>query len=164
MGLARDSALLTTAAQVAALTGVQNLENVEAAAQVTVANGLLAAHRWVFDRLRRRFTAAQLATISNTEALELAVACRFLEFCAGAGVLVGDASARAVESGPREYWGKQARDEVDSFAPEFASYDAPRRSSEGIPAVGHVDASPMFFGDPGMGGPTFFGDDYPSAR
>lgn len=163
MGLARDSALLTTATQVAELTGVQHLANVEAAGQITVANGLLAAHRWVFDRLRRRFAAAKLATLTNTEALELAVACRYLEILAAGGTLAGDALARATELGGREYWGQQAREEVDAFNPEFTGHDAPQRADEGIPAVGHVDA-PMFMGDPSFEGPTFFGDDYPSAR
>lgn len=156
MALARATPLLTTLAQVVGLTSVQDIANLETDSEFSAADTLLRAHEWVFDRLKRRFPTGAMALISNTEELERAVAYRFLEIL-GAGGYVGSAGARAAEEGGRSYFGDQAREEVDSFQPEYTTAaDAPRRSSEGLPVVGHIDRYPMFTD-------TTFYDGFPSS-
>lgn len=137
MALSRDSALLTTAGQVVDLTGVQDLANLEADSEFSVADTLLEAHRWVYDRLKRRYGSTDLASLSNQTELHRAVAARFLEVLA-ASRHWGDESAR-------DYWALQAREEVDGFAGEFsAGIDEPRRSDEGLPAVANFDSGSAY--------------------
>lgn len=138
MALSRDSALLTTAGQVVDLTGAQDLANLEADSEFSVADTLLEAHRWVYDRLKRRYGSTNLADLSNQTELHRAVAARFLEVVAASGHW-GDAEGR-------DYWGAQAREEVDGFAGEFATAgtDEPRRSDEGIPAVANFDGESAY--------------------
>lgn len=157
MALDRDSALLTTKAEVVAQTSVQDLGNLESDAEFSVADVLLEAHRWVYDRLKRRFGAAALATLTNQVELKRAVAFRFLELVSAGGYL-GDAGARAAEAGGRSYWGEQAREEVDEFQPEFSdSTDEPRRSDEGVPRVANLSRYPR------LGSRSYF-DDLPTQR
>lgn len=145
MALTRTSPLLTTAAQVAALVTLQGLANLEAGGQVSVAGTLLVAHAWVFDRLKRRFSTAQLLTLSNSEELERAVAYRFVELVAAGGHLV-----LPPEQSSPDYWAAQAKDEVDGFQPEWSDdADSPRASIEGIPRVVNITSShrgPLFGG------------------
>ena len=144
MALARATPLLTTIAQVVDLTSVQDLANLETDAEFSAADTLLRAHEWVYDRLKRRFPTGAMALISNQVELERAVAYRFLEIL-GAGGYIGSAGARAAEEGGRSYFGDQAREEVDGFQPEYSTEaDVARRSSEGLPAVGHIDRYATF--------------------
>ena len=137
MGITRDSPLLTTAAQVVDLTGVQDLLNLEADAEFSVADTLLSAHREVYDRMKRRFESTVLANLSNQVELHRAVAYVFLEMLA-AGRYVGDDSAR-------DYWGAKASEEINGFRAEFTdATDEPRRVDEGIPAVANFDGVSAF--------------------
>lgn len=137
MGISRDSALLTTAGQVTDLTGVQDFDNLEAGGEFLVADTLLEAHRWVYDRLKRRFESTQLANLSNQVELHRAIASRFLETLAATG-LWGDTDLR-------DYWGAQAREEIDGFRAEFTdTTDEPRRVDEGIPAVANFDGESAY--------------------
>lgn len=141
MGLTRDTPLLTTVAQVVDLTAVTTLANVEASGEFSAADTLLEAHRWVYDRLKRRYPAGSLAGITNTVELQRAVAFRFLEALAAAGHVAGG------EDGTTGYWGTQAREEVDSFQPEFSpEQDVPRVSGEGVPSVTNVSRRALFGG------------------
>lgn len=137
MAISRDSALLTTAGQVVDLTGAQDLANLEADSEFSVADTLLEAHRWVYDRLKRRFGSVDLPSLSNQTELHRAIAARFLEVVAASGHW-GDADAR-------DYWAGQAREEVDGFAAEFAAgIDEHRRADEGIPVVGNFDGGSAY--------------------
>jgi hypothetical protein len=139
VGLDRDTSIVADAGEagrIISLGGLPNLETDEGAP--TVAQMLLEAHRWVFDRLRRRFSAAELALVTNTDALKLAVCSRLAEVLSAQGLLGG--GERAADEGGRDYWGTQAKEQVDLFRPEFSdSRNSPRASSEGVPAVGHVN-------------------------
>lgn len=143
MALVRTTPLLTTAGQVVDLTAVQDLANLEADAEFSVADTLKAAHEWVYDRLKRRFSTTSLATVTNQVELERAVAFRFLEIVAAAGYL-------ALQEGQLAYYSAQAREEVDAFQPEFSpAADVSRRSDEGIPVVRNLTTSlrgPLFGG------------------
>lgn len=163
MGLVRTTPLLTTIAEVVDLTAVQDLASLESDSEFSVADTLLRAHEWVFDRLKARLGRSALGALTNETELERAVAWRFLEIVSAAGYL-GDAGARAAEAGGRGYYGEQAREELDNFAPEYSgNADAPRRSTEGIPAVGHLDGGAVFFGDLTSEPSQFFSDSFPSS-
>ena len=143
MGLVRLVPLLTTIAEVVDLTGVQGLANLEALTEFSAADTLLKAHQWAYDRLKRRYSTSVLATVTNTEELERAVAFRFMEAVAAAGYLGSGAGARAADEGARGYWGEQARDEVDGFQPELGGEaDAPR--AEGVPVVKNTRTDAFF--------------------
>lgn len=147
MGLTRDEALVTSIDEVELLAGVRTLENLESEAGYQISDALLEAHRWVFDRLKRRFSSSELATITNQVELKRAVAFRLIEVLAAAGHVGGGEGERAADTGSREFWAAQAREEVDAFVPEFLTSDQPRRSDEGIPAVGHLSSGFMFSDD-----------------
>ena len=142
MPLTRSSPLLTTAAQVTALTGVQDLPNLESE-EFTVANGLLRAHEWVYDRIEQSHGKGAPERLSNETRLERCVAYLFLEILGAAGYL--DAGgARAAEAGARGYWGEQAEVEVDRFRPQYSDDgDEPRRR-EGTPVVRNAFRSSLF--------------------
>lgn len=140
MGLDRDVPLVADAGAAAKLIAVDGLLAMDERADgttpdVTVADLLLTAHRWVYDRLRRRWTAAQLATVTNANGLEAAVAWRFAEVAAAQDLLGGDAGARAADAGSREFFGEQALEQVDGWRPEFPEADSPRASADGIPRI-----------------------------
>lgn len=143
MALVRATPLLTTIAQVVDLTSVQDLANLEVDGEFSTADTLLKAHEWIYDRLKRRFPTAALAVVTNTTELERACAFRFLEVVLAGGYLGGSETSR-------DYWGAQARDEVDGFQPEYSDgQDVPRASSEGIPVVRNLTSSsrgPLFGG------------------
>jgi len=143
MGITRADPLLTTKAEVVALTAVQDLASLETDSEFTVAPTLLSAHEWVHDRLRKRFPTGSLANIDNSDELKRAVAYRFLEIVAAAGFL----GAGGAEEGGRGYWGKAAREEVDEFQPIYSDLaDTPRNSPEGVPFVKNVSKRPLFGG------------------
>lgn len=131
MALSRSSALLSTAAEVVDLTGVQDLANLETGSEFSVADSLLRAHEWVFDMVEQALGPAAPARLSNQTRLERAVAARFLEVLYANGYLGDD------PGGSRDYWAGEARDEVKRFRPVYSdSGDAPAASSQGIPVVG----------------------------
>lgn len=144
MALVRATPLLTTAAQVENLTGVQDLDHLESGSTFTVTASLLRAHEWVFDRVAQRYGIAAVALLTNQSTLERAVAARFLEFMY-AGPLDNDAELR-------EFWMLQAREEVDKFRAEFPDDDERARSDQGIPEVGNFEDGWVY--GPSVKGPT----------
>lgn len=146
MALTRASALLSTAGEVEDLTGVQDLANLEAGATFSVADSLLRAHEWVFDLVEQRLGASAPALLTNQTRLERAVAARFLEVLYANGYL-GDG-----DPDQRDYWHREARDEVDRFRPELSSGDEPRRTSEGVPLVGNFERGWEYAGPAGHSG------------
>lgn len=136
MALSRATALLTTAAQVVDLTGVQDLANLESASEFSVEDSLLRAHEWVFDHVEQSLGPDAPAKLSNTTRLERAVACRFLEVLFATGQL----DAGGIGLDPVTYWREEARDELARFRPVYTDdRDAPRRASEGVPSIGSLD-------------------------
>jgi len=147
VALTRDSALLATIAEVVDISSVQDLANLEADSEFSTADSLLEAHRWVYDRLKRRFPTDALAVLTNQAELKRAVAYRFLEVLAAAGYISAGEGARAADEGARGYWGQEAREEVDSFVPEYSDdTEVPRASNEGVPYLTNVSKRPLFGG------------------
>jgi hypothetical protein len=146
VALTRASALLSTAAEVVDLCGVQDLANLEADSEFSVADTLLRAHEWVYDMVEQRLGASAPALITNEARLERAVAARFLEVLYANGYL-GDGDVDQ-----RDYWQREARDEVDRYRPELSSGDEPRRTSEGVPLVGNFERGWEYAGPAGYTG------------
>lgn len=146
MALSRASALLSTAGQVVDLTGVQDLANLEADGEFSVSDSLLRAHEWVYDMVEQRLGAEAPARITNESRLERAVAARFLEVLYATGYL-GDGDMDA-----RDYWHREARDEVDRYRPELSSGDEPRKTGEGVPLVGNFERGWEYAGPAGWSG------------
>jgi hypothetical protein len=136
---------LLTGAQVANEVGMPNLANVAASAELDLDAITLNAHRWVFARLEGNGISPAL--LANESRLKGAVAAETLEMLFGTGMIIGEAGARASDAGGREYWGRRARDLVDTFRPRYTTADSPARAREGIPAVGHVSGGLTFSGD-----------------
>lgn len=143
MALSRSTALLSTAGEVVDLTGVQDLANLEAGSEFSVADTLLRAHEWVYDMVEQRLGASAPAKITNETRLERAVAARFLELLHVTGYL-GDG-----DPDQRDYWQREARDEVDRYRPELSSGDEPRRAGEAIPLVGNYERGLEYDRNPG---------------
>lgn len=137
MGLDRDTSIVEDAGEAGRLLSLAGLTRVEEPGGVTLDEMLLASHQWAYDRLRRRFSAAQLALVTNEEGLKLAVASRFAEVLAAQGLLEGG-GARVTDAGDRGYWGGQAIDLVDNFRLEFSTGDAPVSTTDGIPVVRNI--------------------------
>lgn len=155
MALSRSSALLTTAAEVVDLTGVQDLANLETASEFSVEDHLLRAHEWVFDHVEQSLGVSAPALISNQTRLERAVAARFLE------VLYANGQIGGGDTEARDYWGAQALDEVRRFRPAYSSgADAPRSTGEGIPVVGRFEHGYRF----SSGGRDSYRVGFPSRR
>lgn len=133
MALARATPLLSTAGEVVDLTGVQDLANLEAGSEFSVADTLLAAHEWVFDMVEQRLGASAPALITNQTRLERAVAARFLEVAVASGHL------RDGDPEFRDYWRAEARDEVSRYRAELSSGDEPRGTGSGVPCVGNFE-------------------------
>lgn len=151
MGLTRDAALVTTAAEAELVLGPTALANLEVDGGPTVEDRLLAAHQAVFDELlgHGRYTVAQLATITNESALANAVIYRFGEGLAAAGLLGGGGGGgeRAADEGQRDYFAGKAQKIIDSFRPAFPDTDLARNTSEGLPVVKNLtsrSAGPFF--------------------
>ncbi len=143
----RDTALVVDAAAAAKLIAVDGLLALNERADgttpdVTVDDLLLAAHQWVYDRLRRKWSAAQLATITNPEPLAAAEAWRFAEVASAQGLIGGDSEGtRAADEGSRTYFGEQAVEAVDGWRPEFPEADSPRASADGIPRMKNITST-----------------------
>lgn len=133
MALARATPLLSTAGEVVDLTGVQDLAHLETGGEFSVADTLLRAHEWVFDMVEQRLGSSGPALVTNQTRLERAVAARFLEVAIASGHLRGG----DVEQ--RDYWGREARDEVDRYRPELSSGDEARSTSSSVPCVGNFE-------------------------
>lgn len=145
MGLDRDTALVEDAGEAQRLTAIAGLLALEEDDELSVDSLLLEAHRWLYDWLRNRWTAAQLATVTNTDALKQAEAFRFAEVVAAAGLLTGDAGTRAADTGTRDYYGQQAREILGNWRPEFPAVDIPRNSQEGVPVMRNLVAGASLF-------------------
>ena len=144
MALVRDTSIVEDSGEAGRLLSLPGLSNLEVGSDVTVDQMLLEAHRWAFDRLRRKFTAAQLALVTNQDALKLGVASRFAEILSAQGLIGGGEGVRASDVGDRDYWAEQAKEQVDHFKPEFSAGDEPRASAEAIPVVRNITRSPSF--------------------
>lgn len=138
MTLSRSSPLLTTAGEVCDLTGVQDLANLETDdGEFSVADHLLRAHEWVFDHVEQRHGEDAPAAITNQTRLERAIAARFLETLYANGYLSGG------DTGQRDYWGQQAKDEIDRYRPQLSSGDE-ARGGEAVPRVKNLGTSALF--------------------
>lgn len=151
MGLSYDTALISTAADVARLTGVHALGNAFTSGDATLEQFLLEAHRWVFERVRGAGT--DPAKLANGARLARAEAFYALSLIAEAGYLQSSEPSSVLA----DRYHARAKEEVDSFRPELESGDEPRRISEGVPVVGHMDGDGLVFGGGLHGGlPSVF--------
>jgi hypothetical protein len=137
VALSRTTALLTNALQVVQLTGLQDLASLEADAEFSVTASLLRAHEWVYDHVVQNLGDATPDLITNQTHLERAVASRFVEV-----LYAGDYAGGTAES--RDYWGRQALDEVMRYRPQLSAGDEPIGVREGIPEVGNFEAGWVF--------------------
>lgn len=158
MALARATPLLSTAGEVVDLTGVQDLANLEADSEFSVADTLLRAHEWVFDMVEQQLGATAPALITNQTRLERAVAARFLEVLYANGYLAGG------DSDQRDYWAAQAKDEVTRFRPQLSTGDEPRQTGEGVPVVGNFEHGWAFGGNGRTGRGDYYSTWRPSRR
>lgn len=138
MTMARATPLLTTIAQVAARTGVQDLARLEADSELTIANLLAQVHAWAFDRLLAE--GEQPAQLTNETSYELVEATELVRILTARGYLQGDALA--------------LREEVERLwrgvRPTYpAAVDTPSHNGAGIPAVANMDAEPLLGGPDG---------------
>lgn len=138
MALVRGTPLLSTAAEVVDITGVQDLANLETGSEFSVADSLSRAHEWVFDMIEQRLGDSQPPLISNETRLERAVAARFLELLYANGYLGAD------QLEARDYWRAEARDEVARYRPQYSSGDEQRSTTGGIPEVGNFEGGWVF--------------------
>lgn len=150
MGMARNTALLTTAAEVVDLTGQQDLGNLETDGEFSVSDLLLSAHKWVFDRLDGRL-GVDPTLLTNEVRLERAVALKFLELLVANGYLAEGDPER------RDYFGAQAVDEVDNFRPALSSGDEARVAGEAIPVVLNLRRRGFFDQSGGTSGTVYKG-------
>lgn len=142
MGMSYDTALISTAADVARLTGVQRVQEAFVDGDTTVDLFLLEASRWVFERLRG--AGVDPTKLTNEARLERAVAFYALGMLAEAGHLSPGEGTTPAELADRYH--ERAKEAVDHFRPILTSGDEPRRASEAIPAVGHMDGRGLVFG------------------
>lgn len=138
MGMTYDSPLLTTAAQVAHLTGRQQLGNLESA-DFELEAYLLEAHRWVYERLANRW-GRELATITNENYLRRAVAYKVVDDLVKAGIL------ELADGLDVDHYLLEAKDMVDSFHPTYPSGQENRVASEDLPCAGNFENGMHFVG------------------
>ena len=152
MSMLYDTSLLT-GAQVVDVAGVPSLANLAASAELTLNTFTLNAHRWVYSRLESNGIDPSLLT--NESRLHDAIAFEVVARAASAGQI------RGVDG---DYFHRRAAEIVDKFRPVYASADTPRRSSEGIPVVGHVSPGLVFSGDLQSTDIDYISDDIPSVQ
>ncbi len=145
MGISRDTQLVENAAEAGVLLGgVDSLSSLEReGSSITVAALLLEAHRWVYDELRRRYSAAELLTLSNSEPLERIEAARFAVLLTVHRLILRGAENAA---DLLAFWTGQAN-EVRNFRAEFSATDAARRAGEALPMLANESSRPRFGGD-----------------
>lgn len=131
MGMTYDSALITTAAEVAHLTGRQGLGNLENAG-FTLATHLLEAHRWVYERVYGRW-GKDLSTITNQTHLRRAVAHKAVHDLAAAGLI------KLADGLAPDHYLTEAKDQADNFRPEWAAAEAGRVASEDLPRMANFE-------------------------
>lgn len=137
MALSRSAPLLTTAAEVVDLTGIQGLAGLEAASEFSVADSLLRAHEWVYDKTKKRLGLEGVQALTNQVELERAVAFRLLELVAP--YLRGD----TVEL--REHYGALAQRELLDFMPDYPdTKDEPPGAGDPLPYVVNSTAKRLF--------------------
>lgn len=123
-----DTALVTTAAEVANLTGRQGASNLENAG-FTLATFLLNAHRWVYRRLEER--GIDPTALSNQARLGSAEAMYAIS------LLVAGGHLDAIEGADATFYMEAARREVDEFVPAYSETTARGRTAgEALPMVG----------------------------
>lgn len=145
MGISRDTQLVENASDASVLLGgIDGLASLEReGSAVTVAALLLEAHRWVYDQLRKRYTAAELLTLSNPEPLHRIEAARFAVL-----LVVHRLILRTSENANDllTFWAGQAN-EVLNFRAEFEAAASARRAGEALPGLANQTSRPMFGGD-----------------
>lgn len=141
MSLTRATPLLTTRAQVVDLTAHPNLATLEDSGEFTVADTLAAAHQWVFDKVKARLGATAVAALTNETALERAVAYRFLELVAAAGLLSSEVEEN---TRARDYYGGQAALEVKEFEPDYSDDADEPPNTQGMPSVTNLSSTARF--------------------
>lgn len=143
MGLDRDTALITVAADLWKLAGIRDTANLEGGG-FDLDDLLLEAHRWVFDWLDHRGRRPE--DLSNETTLKRAMAYYTASQLAQAGHLGGDDDEKSATYLTR------AEKEMDEFRARYADEGAAgRRASEDIPVVG----------DFGVDGSAFLHRDFP---
>ena len=133
MAMDRDTALVTTLAEVANLTSLQQLDNLESGGDLTIVTLLLNAHRAIYDELVT--SGIDPALISNQSYLKGAIAWE------AALVLASDPK---IELDP--LFCQARRDEaLRRFRPIYVdSTSVPRNSTEGVPEVANFDDGFVF--------------------
>lgn len=127
-----DSALVSTAADVAALTGRQGIGNLTGAGFV-LADFLLESTRWVYKRLEDQ--GKDPSQLTNESRLRRAVALHAVALLVAGGHLE---TPEEGASGAETYLDFAER-EVDSFRPTYASGQESRQAAEDLPAVANFE-------------------------
>jgi len=130
-----STSLITTAAEVSKLAGIQHLDNLEADSAFTLADLLLEAHREVFRRVKNAGIDPTLLT--NETHLESAVAFEAARRLALAGFLT-DIGEDRMELADR-YQAAREDQLTNSFTPETTAADAPSHGLGTIPVVGNFN-------------------------
>lgn len=140
MGMTRGTALVLTRARVVQLTGVQDLANLEADAELALTDLLVSASDAIYDQLDG--DGIDPTKLSNEEVYERAVAWHFLALLAIGGYMPVPANLEP----PRN-----AEGQADPFAwsdphykrvqPRLSEGDTPARAGLPIPRVRNVNDS-----------------------
>ena len=140
--MARGVALVANTAAVAALTGTQDLVNLETGGEITIASLLIAASDAIFDQLAADGVDGTL--LSNAEVFERAVAWHLVAMLTIGGYL---AQPEGLEP-PKNELGQ-----ADPYAwsdpyynrvrPELTSGDEAARAGQVVPRVGNLRRNPI---------------------
>ena len=137
--MAYDTALLTTAAEVAALTGRANIDNL-ASSGFVLADFLLEAHRWVYRKLE--FQGIDPTSVTNQARLHTAIAMRAV------ALLVGGNYLDSTEGATAEFYQAAAEREVSEYVPTYSTTtDKGRSAGEDSPALGNFEDGTWHLGD-----------------
>lgn len=137
MGLTRASPLLTTVAQVVARTGVQDLAQLEADAELTIATLLAQIHAAIYDRLQA--DGEDPDNLTNPTSYEAVEAWWLIADLTLGGYLAGDLLARR----------QKVEDLWRGVRPTYAAAETGPRTGVGAVSVGNMDAEPLLGGPDG---------------
>ena len=131
MAFLRDVPLVPTLERFVQLVGRADLRNLEASGELALDELLRSASATIYDKVRARGVRPE--DVVNPEVYENAVAWQLLAVLAEAGHLAGEDAS-----------GHYARvEELLEVRPELSGGDAPRTTSEGVPAVANPTAHPF---------------------
>lgn len=134
----RGRALVPSVARVVQLTGAQDLGNLEASGELSLADLLVTASDAVFDRLVA--DGLDPAGLVNAEVYERAVAYQFLGILAAQAYLAGREPAQEVAD--RQF--ALADRAYEQVRPRLTRGDDPRTATEGLPVVLNPSPRPFF--------------------